>query len=550
MIEQELGAEEVEDLSARGNLVASGEEIDYHYQVGVLEGEHYKIAIIAVSEVEDTLLVAVPEKGWHRKKASRILPVGALRKAVAVVVPACLSGDRETPEAEPSFRIWLGLLGAGLEESISYEQLDVGGVEQFPPGDDGAPKAPFAKALVAVARDHFTFMSADSTGAVAPGFDGPGQVEARLDGLEKGLAAIQEGLARLTKDETKPRAGAAGATAKAVGRPPIPHGIDPVVGQQALQAGVTPDALEDMAKVLGLPPGLGPGARVATPAPAVVVDTDEEEEEAELGPGLQNPVEQAVVQLSKLVTQMTKDKKKARDKTLEGILDRAEGGSAGSGELPSGGRSKAAALRSLRALLTKNPRLIYQALEARMQEDWNTMSSVPGVAGSSSISARGWLEHRSKIQGAYPSAIRAAWCLAGVWDCLQQNKIEEARARAALGVAQWDQQAVDKGQWLVAAEVGLEDGPPVSSFMGHRPLESWEAPHTRLIDGRWLELILAKLKDIADYQEKKQRLTAAGRRPEDLAALLRENPPKGGKGKKGKGKDPVPTDAGPPAPQQ
>ena len=71
------------------------------------------------------------------------------------------------------------------------------------------------------------------------------------------------------------------------------------------------------------------------------------------------------------------------------------------------------------------------------------------------ITARGWLEHRSRIQ-AFPSAIRPAWMIAGIWDSLRQNKPEEARARAGLSLAMLDQQGCDAGGWLIASELALE----------------------------------------------------------------------------------------------
>ena len=54
-------------------------------------------------------------------KAKRLLPVNALRKAVRVMVPACIDEDRTTPEPQPSFKIWLGVLEEGFEASVHCE---------------------------------------------------------------------------------------------------------------------------------------------------------------------------------------------------------------------------------------------------------------------------------------------------------------------------------------------------------------------------------------------------------------------------------------------
>jgi hypothetical protein len=176
--------------------------------------------------------------------------------------------------------------------------------------------------------------------------------------------------------------------------------------------------------------------------------------------------------------------------------------------------SKSAALRSLRKLLIQQPELIYRAIEQKMEEDWIQAGTLPGASSSSSITARGWLEHRSKIQN-FQVPVRAAWSVAGIWDCLRQGRHEEARARCALAVASLDQLGVDKGSWLVASEVCLEDAPPFSSFAAHQPLENWESPHSKLIDERWLELFLAKLRDIHDFQDKKMKLASGSKKQED-----------------------------------
>ena len=90
---------------------------------------------------------------------------------------------------------------------------------------------------------------------------------------------------------------------------------------------------------------------------------------------------------------------------------------------------------------------------------------------------------------------------------------------------------------MVAQEISLEDPPPFSSFATHRPLENWESPHTKLIDERWLELFLAKLRDIHDYQDNKSKLGSSSRRTEDPAADKAgpEKPDKSTKKPKGKG---------------
>ena len=281
-----------------------------------------------------------------------------------------------------------------------------------------------------------------------------------------------------------------------------------------------------MGRFLALQSGLTQPSRIQ----AATLDSSEEEEEDEAAgaAGSADPVGAAVVQLTKLVKDMRKEKQEKKSKSLDSLLDSYD---AGLGKEPgTGGRSKAAALRQLQKMLSTNPAVIYQSLERRLQEDWDASESLPGVS-SAQISARGWLEHHSRVQG-YQTSVRFAWTLAGVWDALRLGRIEEARARAALGVAMADQHACDKGSFLVASELTLEEAPPFASFSRHSPPEVWETQHTRLIEGRWVDLILNKLKDLADYHEKRNKLQPSRKNDQQPAAPTPKVAPK----KKGKGK--------------
>ena len=54
-------------------------------------------------------------------------------------------------------------------------------------------------------------------------------------------------------------------------------------------------------------------------------------------------------------------------------------------------------------------------------------------------------------------------------------------------------------------ELTLEPAPPYSSFARHTAPDQWESQTTRLVDDRWMDLIMSKLKDLSDYQEKNSR---------------------------------------------
>ena len=97
-----------------------------------------------------------------------------------------------------------------------------------------------------------------------------------------------------------------------------------------------------------------------------------------------------------------------------------------------------------------------------------------------------------------------------------------------------DQQACDRGAWLLAAEASLEAPPPYSSFSQHSAPETWELQHSRLLDPRWVELFMAKLKDLADYQEKRATLGGRAKGTNDPPAPRETRQEGKGKGKGGK----------------
>ena len=250
------------------------------------------------------------------------------------MVPGAIDDEREIPEQQPTFRLWCGLLKSSYEENFSaeFEAVDY----PFPVDSMGIPKIPFARALVHIARDHFEFATADD------GRPPPLDMEQRLQSVEQLLADMRVSLARLAPPppgltgDGGPRAAPLPPPPADVGKrqaaaPSIPPGIDPGVARQALQSGVTPEALVEMAKVLNVgPPGRTPHIPQARlqKANAVLSSEEEEEEEEVAGGGSQKPVEKAVIHLSKIVTRLAAEKKLTKDRTLESLLDRAESGSA------------------------------------------------------------------------------------------------------------------------------------------------------------------------------------------------------------------------------
>eukprot|EP00434_Breviolum_minutum_P030991 symbB.v1.2.027409.t1/scaffold2802.1/size122644/5 len=145
------------------------------------------------------------------------------------------------------------------------------------------------------------------------------------------------------------------------------------------------------------------------------------------------------------------------------------------GSSSSSSHRSAAALRKLRRALVDQPKLIYEVIEQNMAEDLQCLTQLPGAQA---------------------------------------------------------------GLWTVAAELSLEDSPPFSSFPTHALATETEAPHTKLVDGRWMDLILHRLSSY-DLLTEKKKLSAKKFLPpagaEDEAKGGGKSK-KGGKGDKGKGK--------------
>ena len=87
----------------------------------------------------------------------------------------------------------------------------------------------------------------------------------------------------------------------------------------------------------------------------------------------------------------------------------------------------------------------------------------------------------------------------------------------------------------MAQELSLEQPPPYTSFANHTMPSTWESHHTRLADSRWIELMMAKLRDVSDYQEKKAKLVGPRAKAEDPPTDPPKPVPK--KGAKGAGKE-------------
>lgn len=211
----------------------------------------------------------------------------------------------------------------------------------------------------------------------------------------------------------------------------------------------------------------------------------------------------AITKLTSITADLAKQKKQSR--SLDALLDGVGPDGPGDGSGGSGTRKYAAALRALRRTLSQRPEEIFQVVERNMAKDFQVQQQLPGSTPVQ-VSARAWLEMRSRVQGFIPP-VRLLWGIAGLLDCLRAGAHSEARARACLLLAQGDQMAIDRGSWVVAAELSLEESPPMSAFQAHSLPGEGEAPYTRLIDGRWFDLMLQKINDYENLSEKKKKLS-------------------------------------------
>lgn len=132
-----------------------------------------------------------------------------------------------------------------------------------------------------------------------------------------------------------------------------------------------------------------------------------------------------------------------------------------------------------------------------MEEDFAHQRVAPGTGGIG-VTSRGWMEHRSRL-GHYPQTIRFSWILAAIHDNLKQGEVQQARARCCLALAAVDQSAIDQGSWALAQEFLLENAPPSGAFANRRPVDQGEQLTTRLVDERFIELMMWRLRDRDSY---------------------------------------------------
>lgn len=141
------------------------------------------------------------------------------------------------------------------------------------------------------------------------------------------------------------------------------------------------------------------------------------ESDEDAAAGEADPLSSALVKLTQIVSHMNN---KGQDQ-LEDAFNGFPSGVSGLGESGSNlGRKHAVVRQNLERAFKHHPEKIWQTMERNMEEQCHLSLTLPN-AGTTTFTARGWAEHRSRIM-AYPRTVRAAWGIAGVLDALSEGK--------------------------------------------------------------------------------------------------------------------------------
>eukprot|EP00438_Fugacium_kawagutii_P026206 Skav223836 [mRNA] locus=scaffold1256:194064:196363:- [translate_table: standard] len=510
-------------LAEKAIIASDGDGTLLEFAVGTLEGptgSHFDIVVIGKNS--SGILVCVPGSAWDKKAGKRKLPQGCLTKPISVQVAGCTAEDRSKPVPEIYLSVWVGWLGLDQYPCVTFQESGIANDFQFEDQELGTPAYPFADGLLAIAHEKFGMVTVQNieeeelldvpNGAGDPVLEGQpetdrmGQMEAKMMGLEATLQELLQlqkgrvgdgGFVTGREDQSnveavgprpgrnparllqKPQEGTVKQAAQNSGTEQERRtsginyaGLDPTAVSQALQAGVPAEHIAAMSRVVQQKPvNMGDAPTASAALRRTAPDADSEPKELE------------VIQ--------------------------AAGGDpiVGSGSAEVGAsvsRKHAAVVRALKRSFKEEPKRLWQIMEANMMEDFGLTTVAPNSA-TSAFSVRGWAEHRSRVLG-YPRTVRAMWGVAGMIDCLRNNMLDEALCRGFLMMAQFEQESMDKGSYLLAQSFSLEPAPPLSSFQKHVVPEPTEMAYTHVMDSRWVEALAHHLKDIDSYMDMRKRL--------------------------------------------
>eukprot|EP00435_Cladocopium_sp_Y103_P058743 s81_g20.t1 len=518
-----------EELEPSQHVVAPDGGTNLHYDLWCFTSPlGVTIQCIVVSPVEERYLLAVPHQVWHRQVARRVLPAQMLAKPIAVEVACCAEDSRDVMEESAALKIWAGYVSSDVYAGLTHLDPEQAVDYRFKTKDSTA-FIPFAESLVEVLQEHYAFLSAESGEHPLQPDAGAVDLTSRVSSLEAALGKMADSIDAVLQKVSETRAPSQHVkfTEPLVTKPTRVKkdvraekfpGMDPAVVSAALAAGVTEENLVEMQRMMGAAGGTAKKlrepalrARVKTAAAEVLSESDEAEEppgeHGSAEPSGANPIEGALTKLTELVSLLAADRvKKAKTSQMDLALDGLVAGSSGDTTSSSVGKRAAAARRALRAALVDTPEEISAVVERLLLEDLTNQTVAYGMP-KVELNARAWIEHRSKI-GAYKTSAHCAWSAGGILDDLIRGRYAHARARAGLLLLQLDQCAVHKGDWTLACELSLEQGPPLSALATHSPprVAEGESPFSKLLDSRWSEVMLSHLRDAEDYVQKRRNL--------------------------------------------
>ena len=373
-------------------LLSEGGEIREDYETCYIsfetEGVVGECPVIPITVVQRRLLVAVPFGAWSEQASERFLPRTALTKAVLVEVEGVVFDEFGGQSESQPCKAWVGFLRGDLARSGQVGELEEPGTLDF--GEESDMKVvPFARVLVDLANEHFTFFSARSgngEGGEVEEEVAVGQLQNKMDArfakLEESMAGLQAALLSLGGSAGSAAGGALVATGKAKVKKALP-GLDAGVVASARQAGIDDDQLQRLSSLLVKPNRMEERPTSSRDKKKTDLSESEEdyaeemaEDEGEAGgEKAGGPVEQAVVKLTKLMTTLTKEKASRRG--LDAILERVDaGGGEGSNSGVGGSKSKSAAYKKLKSALESKPEWLFNNIENLMEEDFNLVRAI------------------------------------------------------------------------------------------------------------------------------------------------------------------------------
>ena len=324
--------------------------------------------------------------------------------------------------------------------------------------------------------------------------------------------------------------------------------LDPTVVASARAAGIAEGDLQRFADILG---ARAPAHAATPPQAPAAKSLGKQKPSAPLHREVADtPGDVAADPLARMMTAMTdafesfkKPETEEKRDPLMALFDsrgapQPEGGASSSAGVSS--RMGARGVALMKKAIVENPTSISDPVEDKVQAAFFGGATPPAGARAS---MRGYYEHRSALTDHQPTA-NWAWAVAGARDLLRAGKGDEALARLDLLCIAAEQVAMDRGSWVMARELLFAEDPPYHAWLGARPHDPLRQPHPSIADDRWCSIAEARLRELEDWRDRRNRLM---RRPgpTGAAAVATEGldggdttatPPRGRGGRRGRGR--------------